>query len=497
MDSKTGYDVIIAGSGMGGMSAAALLANSGYRVLVLEAAHALGGCSSSYYRQGYWFESGATTLIGFDEHQPLHYLEEQTGIRIPRRELQPSMQVRYNGDTITRYKDRSKWIDEAARVFGNPEGQQSFWELAYRISDLVWRVSIKNNFFPPSSPRDFWELITTNNPKDVWVLPYALQSVNDVMQKHHVNTPAFTQFVDEQLMITAQSKSEDTPFLFGAAGLTYTNYSNYYVPGGLIKMVHTIRDFIQQQGGTVKTKAPVERIARAEGQYQVRTPAGWYQAPVVISNIPVWNMVDLTANDMREYFAEESQNYEQAWGAFTMGIVTEDSYPPDLPLHHQLHLPPGSTLSNAHSQSVFVSMSHPEDDQRAKDGSRVLNVSVHTNPQNWYLDDQQSYEEQRLELADNIIEHLEKNMPGFTRKNIKKQFSATPRTWENWVYRKKGRVGGIPQSMSRSLWDWMPAATPFDGLFLCGDTVFPGQGIPGVTLSGINAYHRVERYVGS
>ncbi len=72
-------------------------------------------------------------------------------------------------------------------------------------------------------------------------------------------------------------------------------------------------------------------------------------------------------------------------------------------------------------------------------------------------------------------------------------FSSSPVTWQNWVYRKKGRVGGIPQSMLRSLLDWTPAQTPFNGLFLCGDTVFPGQGIPGVTLSGINVYLRVKK----
>jgi phytoene dehydrogenase-like protein len=28
---------------------------------------------------------------------------------------------------------------------------------------------------------------------------------------------------------------------------------------------------------------------------------------------------------------------------------------------------------------------------------------------------------------------------------------------------------------------------------MCGDTVFPGQGIPGVTLSAINVYYRVQK----
>lgn len=91
------YDTIVIGSGMGGMTVAALLANDGHRVLVLEAAHAIGGCSSSYSRKGYMFETGATTLIGFDEHQPMKILEGSLGVTIPKIPLNPSMQVKLNG----------------------------------------------------------------------------------------------------------------------------------------------------------------------------------------------------------------------------------------------------------------------------------------------------------------------------------------------------------------------------------------------------------------
>jgi len=479
---------------MGGMTAAALLANQGFKVLVLEAAHALGGCSSSYYRQGYWFESGATTVVGFDEHQPLKYLEDQTGMNIPKVELQPSMQVHQDENTITRFKDRSQWIQEAARVFGNKQRQKEFWELVYKVADTVWKVSLKNNFFPPVSINDVWKLFKSNNPGDLWILPYALKSVAQVMQNHYVDSADFRKFVDEQLMITAQAKAHDTPFLFGAAGLAYTNYANYYVPGGLISMIHTIRDFIQGQGGIVKTKRPVELIVSAGNGYRVLTPKSSYYAKAVISNLPIWNMADVTSNDMKEYFKQEASKYEQAWGAFTMGIVTRDTFSKDLPLHHQLHFTDSQKVANTESESVFVSISHPEDTKRAEKGSRVLNISIHTSPADWFLNEQADYEQQRKKLADKIVAHLQSVLPGFSTQHIIKQFAATPFTWQNWVYRKKGRVGGIPQSMSRFILDWTPAQTPFEGLFLCGDTVYPGQGIPGVALSGINASYRVRQY---
>lgn len=487
------YDAIIIGSGMGGMSAGAMLAKDGHKVLILEAAAVPGGCSSSYYRKGFTFESGATTLIGFDKNQPLWKLEKETGIQIPREEIIPSMTVRLDGEQIIRYKDRVKWIAEAGRVFGNPQAQRAFWEEALKISDTVWKISLKNPFFPPQSIKDWGRLAISNSLLDVWVLPYAIRSVQDVMRNFGVDTPKFRRFVDEQLMITAQSKSEDTSFLFGAAGLTYTNYSNFYVPGGLLEMINSIRAFIQQKEGALYTREAVNHIIRKEEEFIVQTKKGNnYQAPIVVSNIPIWNMKDITSGEMKIYFEEESKDFDEAWGAITLGIATTDTYPEDLSLHHQVHLKEGERIPYTNSESLFVSMSQRGDTERAPEGNRTLNISCHASPERWFSLSG-DYEAAKKQTEDFIVETLKQKLPGFSNTEIKTIHTATPVTWQNWVYRKKGRVGGIPQSMARSLLKWIPNQSPFSGLYLVGDTTYPGQGIPGVTLSGINVYWRIKQ----
>lgn len=489
-------DAVIIGSGMGGVSAACMMTKNGMRVVVLEAAYVPGGCSSSYKRKGYVFESGATTLVGFDEHQPMQTLERELGIEITKTELSPSMVVHLNGRQITRHKDREAWINEAISHFGNPEGQRSFWNQAFSVADTVWRVSGNNVFFPPKNITDWMQLAIVNHPKDAPTLRFVFSSVLDEMKKHEVATPEFIRFADEQLMITAQAGAAETPFIFGAAGLTYTNYSNYYVNGGLLNMVEQLRAWMQERGSEIKTRRKVTALEKNnDGTYLVKTENGEiYRAPVVVSNIPVWNLGEIADSEMKPWFESQSKRYQKAWGAFTMGIVCEDTFDAAMPLHHQLHLPENETMPLTGAGSVFVSMSARGDISRAPEGLRTLNVSCHTETAHWFTMNG-DYDTNKQKAQDFVLSHLKKTLPGLADSEIKLAFSATPVTWQNWVYRKEGRVGGIPQSMSRSVIDWPPAETPFPGFFLCGDTIYPGQGIPGVTLGGINVYYRIEKYL--
>ena len=501
------YDVIVAGAGMGGLTTASLLARDGFRVLVLEASHVAGGCSSSYPRKGFVFESGATTLIGFDEHQPLARLEQMLGITLPKEPIDPPMTVRMNGESITRYTDRQKWIGEAVRAFGDEAGQRRFWELAFRVSDTVWRVSEQNIYFPPQRFREWVELALRNRLSDIPVLRYAFRSVRQVMQSCGVDTPAFRAFIDEQLMITAQSRAGDTPFLFGAPGLTYTSCTNYYVPGGLLKMVEVLEEYIRSRGGDVRCRSKVVRIQDreefldekdagtaepggipADAAYVVSTTSSRYFCRKVVTNLPVWNLPAITSGEKKEWFERQASRFQHAWGAFVMGIAVKDTFPEELTLHHQIHLE--RPMPHTGAGSLFVSISARGDTLRAPEGFRVLNISCHTGTDAWFGKPEE-YDRAKTETGEAILNILESKLPGFRKEHVQVQFEGTPVTWQNWVHRHRGRVGGIPQSMKRSLLDWPPARTPFRGWYLTGDTVYPGQGIPGVTLGGINAYWRV------
>ena len=56
------YDVIVIGAGCGGVTAAALLAHQGCSTLLLEQSDRIGGCCSTFERDGGKFDLGATIL---------------------------------------------------------------------------------------------------------------------------------------------------------------------------------------------------------------------------------------------------------------------------------------------------------------------------------------------------------------------------------------------------------------------------------------------------
>ena len=114
-----------------------------------------------------------------DDDMSLKYLLDVTGIRIPMRKLSLPMKV-YMGDKILdKNQDIKQWIQTAK--FNFQGDQEGFWQLAFKVSQFVWRASLKYRSFPPSSFSDLFDIFKNANPADLIPARYALTSTASVM----------------------------------------------------------------------------------------------------------------------------------------------------------------------------------------------------------------------------------------------------------------------------------------------------------------------------
>ena len=74
---------VVIGAGIGGLTAGALLAKRGYEVTIFDQAIVPGGCASTFKRQGFTFDVGATQVAGLEPGGIHHRIFEELEIELP------------------------------------------------------------------------------------------------------------------------------------------------------------------------------------------------------------------------------------------------------------------------------------------------------------------------------------------------------------------------------------------------------------------------------
>ncbi|MCI5122720.1 MAG: FAD-binding protein, partial [Candidatus Electrothrix sp. AUS4] len=74
------YDVIIIGSGLGGLTAGAKLAKEGKKVFLIEQHSVPGGCATTFKRKDYTMEVGLHAIDGLDKQDPKKKIFDDLGV---------------------------------------------------------------------------------------------------------------------------------------------------------------------------------------------------------------------------------------------------------------------------------------------------------------------------------------------------------------------------------------------------------------------------------
>jgi phytoene dehydrogenase-like protein len=296
------YDVVIAGSGAGGLLTALALSDKGKRILVVEKEKRLGGVWHGYWVDGYRVDQGLHVITRVTRGAFTRFLKSY---------LSPPPEFVLHDGWEFRVNDKTGSIPSSI-------GETLRWPLTgWRGRLGLLRIGAKIKTMKLDEMKKY---------KDISFLEFMQsrgatnQVMLDVMQSAiymAAGVPISEASAYEALRTLKDTDRESSKLSSIKRLLLGTSeYDEGYVIGGMEGLVKRVAETIS---GDFLPEAPIEQIHEANGRVSGLTIAGHtFSHSLVVSNIPLWSM-----NKIVQSKTEESRQFFDRWSKMepTRGIT--------------------------------------------------------------------------------------------------------------------------------------------------------------------------------
>ncbi|MDH5510495.1 MAG: NAD(P)/FAD-dependent oxidoreductase [Nitrospinota bacterium] len=503
------YDVVVVGGGLGGLTAGALLAREGKKVLLLERHYRPGGCATVFRRGDYQVEVGLHELDGLHEEDfkrelflELKVFDHVEFIRLPQfyrfvnGRVDVTVPEGYNAAIhafVSRFPDEEKGI-------------RKFFAKIRAIGEEAAAVPKKGIMALLALP-----LLPLLYPNLVFNMRRPLGAYVDSL------------FQDGDLKLALLANLgyyHDDPYsasmlYYSIAQMSYMKGGGHFIKGGSQNLSDYLASIIRDNGGEVKLRHQATKIVMKDGKASgveyirvsgERGKVHTAECRAVAANASIPDVVNKLAPEaFREEYSSRINSMKAACSFFCVYIgfnktpkemgnpaystfVLEDSVKSLKDLYDP------EKLDMIDKGYVFVDYSQI-DSGLAPEGKSLGVIVSADYLSRWEGLSREMYQTKKKHQMDNLLNRLEKLIPG-AREHIEYMEASTPVTMKRFTANPGGAAYGFAQVPGQAGLSRLPNKSPVENLYYCSAWGMPGGGFSGAIFAGRDCARKISRKLG-
>lgn len=489
-------DVIVVGSGIGGLTCALDLARQGLKVCVFEQHKSAGGYAHAFYRRGYHFDLSLHYIGGLAPGCLTHNVLMALGV-LPKLHLKrrDKLFVAEFPDFTIELPNQVDGLKEMLkdRFPRSRDGIDRLFELLPKIKRDVVGPGVHPDYPVPAERR--------------LSVKYSQSTLAELFAEH-VKEP-------DLLAVLGQLWSNIglPPNLSSANFSTCVFCSSflegsYHIRGGGAALVRAMVERLRELGGDCFLKTGVRRIEVKNDRVRgVELEDGkTISADVVVSNAnPYHTFFELIpGNEISKIYRFRLRQMQSSLSfyAWYLGL---DCLPSELGIPEgNFMMNYGTDCAEAYERALGHQLEKTDwcatnyedtDESICPKGTGIVSIVEPTQAFDWLDLDQRSYEEKKQEVASILLAKYERRFPGLTKHITASEF-ATPRTMAHYTRNHQGAAFGFAQLVEQSNSKRLRNRTPIGGLFLTGAWTWSGGGYEGAMMTGIQSARSILQEMG-